>query len=143
MATICLRPSLLTAKLRHWNLPPIKPPCPNENLYHYCPSSTRVDLRCIRFEYLLALHSDAATVARTGWRLHEGPFPEPLSSRCGRIPNRRRLPVAYRTLRPSRFASACSRHCEHRPRSHLDGPQRSANGRRHIDLVGLSRLALP
>src|SRR5437773_3472724 len=141
IATICFRQSL--AKLRPWNLRSIKSPYSDEHRYYYRPRSSRTDLRCIRFEYLLALHSDAPTVARAGWRLHQGPFPEPLPSRCRRIPNRRGIAPAYRTLRPSRLASARSRHCEHRPRSHLDGPQRPANGQRHIDLVGLSCLAIP
>src|SRR5206468_3225437 len=133
----------IVQKLRYWISLSIKPRSFNENRYHYRPRSSRTDLRCIRFEYLLALHSHAATVAGAGWRLHQGPFPEPLPSRCRRIPNRRRLAIAYRALRPSRLASARSRHCEHRPRSHLDGPQRPANGQRHIDLVGLSCLAIP
>src|SRR5207247_1756171 len=83
---------------------------------------------CLRFEYLSALYSDAATAAGTGWRLHQGAFRDSLPP-CGRcVSNRRRLATAYRTLRPSRFAVARSRHREYRSRSHLDGSQRSAVG---------------
>src|SRR6059036_2621110 len=130
-------------QLRGWNFHSIKPPCANENRYYYRPRPSRTDFCCLRFEYLSALYSDAATAAGTGWRLHQGAFRDSLPA-CGRcVSNRRRLATAYRTLRPSRFAVARSRHREYRSRSHLDGPERSANGQRHIDLVGLSCLAIP
>src|SRR4029077_12253641 len=96
----------------------------------------------LRFEHLLALHSDATATAGTAWRLQQGAFPEPLSSRRRLVPNSRRLAPAYRTLCPSRLGFACSCHCKHRPRSHLDGPQRAANGGRRFDFIGLSHLAI-
>src|SRR5437867_9615602 len=126
-----------------WNLQLIQPPCPDENCHHYSPRSSRINLPCLRPEYLLALYSDAATAAGASRRLHKSAVPEPLPSRRRRIPNRRRLAPAYRTLRPSRLGFTRSGHCEHRPCSHLDGSQWSANGRRHFDLVSLSSLAVP
>src|SRR2546430_16667771 len=56
-------------QLRGWNFHSIKPPCANENRYYYRPRPSRTDFCCLRFEYLSALYSDAATAAGTGWRL--------------------------------------------------------------------------
>jgi len=43
------------------------------------------------FKHFLTLHSDAAAASGIAWRLHEVPFPEPLSSLRRHLPNRRRL----------------------------------------------------
>src|SRR6266404_7780245 len=66
IATICFRQSLLTAKLRDWNLRPFESRSPNENRYRYCQDPSRVDLRCFRFERVLTFPSDAAASARCG-----------------------------------------------------------------------------
>src|SRR6266404_8563016 len=83
-------PSFFQPKFSDWNIKSAKPLCSDESRHHYRAGSSRVNLRCLRFEHFLALHSDAATAAGAARRLHEGDFLEPLSSRCGLVPNRRR-----------------------------------------------------
>jgi len=59
----------------------------------------------------LEIYGARTATADVGWRLHQGAFPESLSSCRCRIPNRRRLAPACRTLCSSWTRFACSCYC--------------------------------